>query len=125
MREIPFSAIQLPIYEAMKNFSKRIWEIEESEFNFFHFAFNGSSAGMIASFITTPVDVVKTKMMTNRSDKAYSFKKAVSDIHKSDGLGGFMKAWHVRTLSLGIASIIYFSAYEFGKRHIGAVLDKK
>ena len=60
MREIPFSSIQFPIYEMMKNnciqkHDKLTWTDN---------IINGGTAGGIAAFFTTPCDVVKSKLMT-------------------------------------------------------------
>lgn len=56
LREIPFSAIQFPIYENMK--------IMIGNDGFVDHAVNGAIAGGTAAFLTTPCDVVKSKLMT-------------------------------------------------------------
>ena len=46
VREIPYSAIQMPIYEAMKRYTRR-QNIDRSNFTFFEKARNGVVAGSI------------------------------------------------------------------------------
>lgn len=36
-----------------------------------NYAVNGGSAGGIAAFVTTPCDVIKSKMMTQRNERLY------------------------------------------------------
>jgi len=123
MREIPFSAIQLPIYEIMKGISASVLGKSESEFSMLNYAINGSIAGTIAAFLTTPIDVVKTKLMTNRTIKNYGLVDCCKKISKEEGFKGFWRAWHVRSGSLALGSIIYFSAYETTKKHIQGIVN--
>lgn len=58
MREIPFSSIQFPIYEKLKLFN--------GNDNYMKSMMNGAIAGGIAAFLTTPCDVLKSKLMTQR-----------------------------------------------------------
>lgn len=116
MREIPFSGIQLPCYEYIKRMMSLRLEIEESEFTTSLVAINGSMAGSIAALLTTPIDVIKTKQMTSRLKVTPTLKEIFLEIIQKEGYAGFMKAWHVRTASLAIGSVFYFSTYEYCKQ---------
>ena len=59
-REIPFSFIQFPIYEGLK---KGWRKIQGSDTTPMQGAVCGSISGAISSAVTTPLDVVKTRMM--------------------------------------------------------------
>jgi len=61
MREIPFSAIQFPIYEHLRK--RSINRSINGECSFIDHCKNGAIAGSIAGAFTTPIDVVKTKLM--------------------------------------------------------------
>lgn len=60
MREIPFTVIQFPLWEAMK-----AWRGQKkgSKANAIESAVFGSISGAIAAAATTPLDVLKTRLM--------------------------------------------------------------
>ena len=61
MREIPFTMIQFPIYEALKRW--RAKQVGKAKVNAFEAAVCGSIAGGIGAGFTTPLDVLKTRIM--------------------------------------------------------------
>lgn len=104
LREIPFSAIQFPIYEHMK----KTFGNEDAR----HYAVNGFVAGGIAAFLTTPCDVIKSKLMTQRSQFYANIFDCIRQIARQDGIGGFFKAAHLRTAQISVSGVVFFSAYE-------------
>ena len=70
LRDIPFSAIQFPLYELLKMKSinyyaaKHQVSAENVQIPTFVNSINGSIAGSTAGFLTTPFDVIKTRKMT-------------------------------------------------------------
>lgn len=68
MREIPFSLIQFPLYEYMKVFLKD--KLLKREPYSFEYAVCGSISGGIAAGLTTPLDVVKTRIMLGKVRKS-------------------------------------------------------
>ena len=68
LRDIPFSAIQFPLYETLKlieikYFAKDQLEQEVTIPSMLN-SVNGAIAGSFAGLVTTPLDVVKTRLMT-------------------------------------------------------------
>ena len=61
MREIPFTMIQFPLYEAMKRW--RAKQLGKHKVNAFEAAVCGCIAGGIGAGFTTPLDVLKTRIM--------------------------------------------------------------
>ena len=102
MRDIPFSCIYFPLYSALKT---SFCDDTKTTPPFYLF-FSGTVAGAIASGITTPADVIKTRIQA--SDTLYT-KNAISrcfkDIVRNEGATGLFK---------GIVPRILRSAPQFG-----------
>jgi solute carrier family 25 S-adenosylmethionine transporter 26 len=60
LREIPFALVQFPIYEYLKVVVSRQFERTITSYEA---ALCGSISGGIAAAITTPLDVIKTRLM--------------------------------------------------------------
>jgi solute carrier family 25 (mitochondrial S-adenosylmethionine transporter), member 26 len=61
MREIPFTMIQFPIYEALKRWQAN--RLGKAKANPMEAAVCGCVAGGIGAAFTTPLDVLKTRIM--------------------------------------------------------------
>lgn len=90
LRDVPFRAIQLPIYDSLKDNYTANSLIEKASY--------GAIAGMIAAFITNPLDVIKTQMMCQN-------KSIFDTSHYSKGIS-------YRTTYLGLSSALFFTIYE-------------
>ncbi|KAF9934880.1 hypothetical protein FBU30_010147 [Linnemannia zychae] len=123
-REIPFTCIQFPLYEYMKKsyafFTHRKavdpWEA----------AICGSIAGGIAAAITTPLDVIKTRLMLSQRSHAgaggapssayYSgitstFKRILAE----EGARALFSGIGPRVMWISIGGSIFFGVYEKSK----------
>ena len=112
LREIPFAFIQFPIYEH----AKVVWsQIQKRDVSPIQAAMCGSLGGGIAAAVTTPLDVVKTRLMigTDKNGKAYS--GALDIVHKTfneEGGTAFLKGIQPRVLWISIGGFVFFGAYE-------------
>lgn len=112
IRDLPFSAIQYPIWEQLKvrhlRKHKRPASASES-------AFYGSIAGAVAAFITTPLDVAKTRiMLADRSDLLASGKvgSALKAITAERGAAGLFAGVVPRVLWISVGAAIFLGSYE-------------
>lgn len=108
-REIPFSLIEFPVWEASRRAAARYLKRECSPLES---AACGSVAGIIAGAITTPLDVAKTRIMLNESIKESGIWSTLLHIFHR---GGFMELYSgilPRTAWLGLGGFIFFGAYE-------------
>ena len=81
IRELPFDTMQMLIFQTL------------SFMNFFEFGtfsnfFNGGIAGGITAFVTAPIDVIKTRMMTN-SIQFTTLLQSIKHLHHTEGLKAF------------------------------------
>jgi solute carrier family 25 S-adenosylmethionine transporter 26 len=89
LRDMPFSLIQFPLWE----YFKKIWS-EYIQRNTYPIegAICGAFAGSIAAAITTPLDVVKTRIMLFNKNSYDSSKLSILNvlfsIYKSNGVKG-------------------------------------
>ncbi|MCJ1464761.1 S-adenosylmethionine transporter [Pseudocyphellaria aurata] len=68
MRELPFTVIQFPLWEGMKAWRRRAKGLERTTAA--ESAVFGSLAGAVAALLTTPLDVLKTRMMLAQERQA-------------------------------------------------------
>eukprot|EP00039_Didymoeca_costata_P011100 m.152944 g.152944 ORF g.152944 m.152944 type:complete len:271 (-) comp15060_c0_seq3:1855-2667(-) len=82
-REIPFSFIQFPIWEKMKD----AWAVRNGDepLQAWQGALCGSASGALAGAITTPLDVCKTRLMTSRSNKYSGMFPTMRTIYQEEG----------------------------------------
>ena len=106
-REIPFSGLQFPLYEWFKRLqikylaNKHQVNEKQVKLNFWQNALNGSLAGSLAGYIVTPVDVIKTRLMTHDHDTAaLSIRQLFLKIYREEGINGLYRGATMRILYL-------------------------
>jgi len=112
-REIPFSFIQFPIYEGLK---KGWRKIQGSDTTPMQGAVCGSISGAISSAVTTPLDVVKTRMMlgskTATGEAYVGTLNSLQTIAREEGALALFKGIGPRVGWITIGGYIFFGAYE-------------
>jgi len=133
-RDIPFSAIQFPLYEILKMTSIQLLSASAGvsassyELPALVNSINGSIAGATSGFVTTPLDVLKTRRMTfQNSDstgksKQMSIFDEVGAIVKDEGVKGLFKGATMRMMYLTIGGFAFFGVYENSKRFISGLM---
>lgn len=80
----------------------------------------GAAAGGFSTFITTPLDVVKTRLMSGRDAAKYdSVGAAVRHIFKEEGREAFFRGTSSRLLHKVPANGLFFICYEFFRNLLG------
>ena len=85
-------------------------------------AFCGSVAGGLGSLLTTPMDVIKTRLMTD--GKYGSVWLAVTMIAKQEGLGTFFRGASPRLMHKIPANALFFLFYEAFRSLLGVSMTK-
>lgn len=107
MREIPFTVIQFPLYE----YFKQKWAlVTGSDLSLIRGALCGSLAGGIAAAATTPLDVIKTRIMLNH--ERIPVKVLVQTMIREEGYGAFLSGIGPRTCWISAGGAIFLGCYE-------------
>ncbi|XP_020554566.1 S-adenosylmethionine carrier 1, chloroplastic/mitochondrial isoform X1 [Sesamum indicum] len=116
LRDLPFDAIQFCLYEQLrigyKLAAKRDLNDPEN-------AIIGAFAGALTGAITTPLDVIKTRLMVQGSANQYKgFFDCVQTIVREEGPSALLKGVGPRVLWIGIGGSIFFGVLERTKRFL-------
>ena len=79
----------------------------------------GGAAGACAGLVSTPLDVVKTRIQTQRRGAGIRARTAVDvmrDIWRQEGMRGFMRGGSARVLYYMPSAAICWTTYETVKR---------
>jgi solute carrier family 25 iron transporter 28/37 len=115
---IPYGAIYFPMYEMSKKFFNKLFknENEDNHVAYVH-TLAGGFAGVIASGITNPLDVAKTRLQT-QGDLGVSYKGMMDAMYKiwiEEGAVGFMRGIGPRMMFNSMSAGICWTVYEYLK----------
>ncbi|KAK1969663.1 mitochondrial carrier [Colletotrichum sublineola] len=129
-RNLPFTAIQFPIFEHVR---KMVWDsrtrgrVAGKEQGLVETAVvtgvSAGAAGAIAAFITTPSDVVKTRMMLSAGEagdepkpkKSRGSLGVMRDVYRQNGVRGLFRGGGLRSAWTAVGSGLYLGTYEMSK----------
>ena len=122
MRDLPFDIIEFPLYEWLKNeWAKR----KGDKLAPWQGSLCGSVAGGIAAGLTTPLDVVKTRLMTQSPGQYSSIWSCLTAIVREEGTGALFAGAVPRMTSIAFGGAIFFGAYEIAKAVITTEMEKR
>ncbi|CAI6334315.1 unnamed protein product [Periconia digitata] len=131
-RDLPFTALQFPVFEYLKkNLTVRRSRMKDGEPVTGVFerarisAASAGIAGSAAAWITTPFDVVKTRMMLeaseeskNRREIRRSVLQILQSILRDDGVTGLFRGGLVRAMFTIAGNGMYMGCYEGAKFYL-------
>ncbi|OIW00450.1 hypothetical protein TanjilG_05800 [Lupinus angustifolius] len=116
LRDLPFDAIQFCLYEQIRIGYKLA---ARRDLNDPENALIGAFAGALTGAITTPLDVIKTRLMIQGSGNQYKgIVDCVQTIIKEEGPSALLKGVGPRVLWIGIGGSIFFGVLESSKRFL-------
>ena len=117
-REVPFTVIQFPLWEGMKKWARSqrqnsspvdVTGLESAVF--------GSISGAIAAGMTTPLDVLKTRMMLAK--ERTSIFAMTKNIWSQEGGRVFLSGIGPRTLWISIGGAVFLGSYQWASNWLG------
>ncbi|KAF2131516.1 mitochondrial carrier [Dothidotthia symphoricarpi CBS 119687] len=119
IREVPFTVIQFPLWEALKKWRQA--QTGRGHVSGLEGGLLGSMAGAVAAGITTPLDVLKTRMML-ASEKQPLFTM-LSVILKESGPGAFFAGIGPRIGWISVGGAIFLGSYQWASNALGDAGD--
>ncbi|KAH9898624.1 mitochondrial carrier [Xylariomycetidae sp. FL2044] len=113
MREVPFTVIQFPLWEALKAWGRRRRRDAGTgvEVSAGESALYGSVSGAVAAGITTPLDVLKTRVMLSKErEKVFT---VVRDILRDHGVRPFFAGIGPRIMWISAGGAIFLGSYQW------------
>lgn len=115
VRDLPYTILELGLYENIKHAIKLFKKVDQIEQKDELLA--GAITGAIVSFATTPLDLVKTKLMLSGSQYT-GFLDAWTSVYQSGGIEGLFVGSAARVAWLLPFTTIYLGVYESLKRRL-------
>lgn len=119
-REIPFAAIQFPLWEAMKAWARNrrrrrhpaaAAESDGRDVSAVEGALFGSVAGSVAAASTTPLDVLKTRVML--SEERVSVRHVFRRMARHEGVRPFFAGLVPRVTWIALGGAIFLGSYQW------------
>lgn len=122
LRDLPFDAIEFVTYEQLRR-AYKVSLAGSREVNGAETAVMGAAAGAVTGILTTPFDVLKTRLMTQGTQRTYNHVgDCAVKIWREEGWQTFFKGWEPRVLWISIGGCVFFSALELSKQKWRTVL---
>ncbi|XP_062924018.1 mitochondrial S-adenosylmethionine carrier protein isoform X1 [Mobula hypostoma] len=111
-REIPFAVVQFPLWE----FLKALWSWKQNHaVDSWQSAVCGAFAGGFAAAVTTPLDLVKTRIMLAKKGTTTASGKVLpilSHIWKTQGISGLFSGIVPRVTYISLGGFIFLGTYD-------------
>ncbi|KAI0205781.1 mitochondrial carrier [Astrocystis sublimbata] len=125
MREVPFTVIQFPLWEALKGWGRRRIQAQQPqvqvgagssspvvvEVGAGESALYGSISGAIAAGLTTPLDVLKTRVMLSKERE--SVFTVLRTLYASQGVRPFFAGIGPRIMWISAGGAIFLGSYQW------------
>lgn len=115
MREVPFTVIQFPLWEGLKEWKRR--KSGTDKVGAGESAVFGSISGAVAAAVTTPLDVLKTRMMLAR--EKVKVLPLLRQILRDSGPGAFFAGIGPRVFWISAGGAIFLGSYQWACNALG------
>lgn len=114
LRDLPFDAIEFVAYEQVKQSYKTYVgrDLHTGEVSII-----GAIAGGITGIVTTPLDVLKTRLMTQGASGRYkNILDCTVQIIRQEGWSAMMSGWQPRLIWISAGGFVFFPVLEASKK---------
>ncbi|KAI0850065.1 mitochondrial carrier [Daldinia vernicosa] len=113
MREVPFTVIQFPLWEALKGWGRRRKGLGGGnvEVSAGESALYGSVSGAVAAGVTTPLDVLKTRVMLSKERE--SVLVVLKELLSTHGIRPFFAGIGPRVMWISAGGAIFLGSYQW------------
>ncbi|KAJ9667477.1 S-adenosylmethionine transporter [Coniosporium apollinis] len=115
MREVPFTVIQFPLWEALKSWRRQ--QRGDGMVSGTDSAVLGAASGAVAAGITTPLDVLKTRMMLSREKVGAG--ALMARILRENGPSAFFAGIGPRIFWISAGGAIFLGSYQWASNVLG------
>lgn len=125
LRDVPFAALQLSLWEWLK--LKLLGENQPSSgFSSFVSAAAGMAAGAVAAVVTAPVDVAKTRLMTQEpgTRQFRGFVDCLASMLRNEGLSAMFLGVKMRCLWVALGGGIFLGGYDAFKAWYSPLFER-
>lgn len=120
MREVPFTVIQFPLWEALKTWSlSRRASPSTKDVTAVESALYGSASGAVAAGLTTPLDVLKTRLMLAKEKQ--SALKLFAQIWRQEGSKALFSGIGPRTMWISIGGAVFLGSYQWASNLLAGI----
>lgn len=118
LREVPFTVIQFPLWEGMKKWSLRQRTgPKPKDVTGAESALYGSISGAVAAGLTTPLDVLKTRLMLAKERE--SVASVTGRVWREEGARAFFAGIGPRTMWISIGGAVFLGSYQWASNLLG------
>lgn len=110
LRDLPFNAVEFVAYEQFKLLYLKLKEDNSAELTPRESAILGALSGATTGVLTTPLDVVKTRLMLEES--SLTVGSVVRTLWQEGGMSAFFRGVTPRLLWISIGGSVFFTALE-------------
>ncbi|XP_050355952.1 S-adenosylmethionine mitochondrial carrier protein-like [Nymphalis io] len=124
VRDLPFSFIELPLWELFKTFIK---DRNDGQITSFQSGLSGSVAGALAAAATTPLDLAKTRIMLAEdyaATRKVRIRPVLADIYLQAGLRGLFAGVAPRMTAFMVGGFVFFGIYDHSKTVFEKYFDR-
>jgi len=131
MRDVAQSSFQFPLYECLKLGAATWMSLEVNQLPTTTSACCGSIAGLASAIVSTPFDLVKTRLNLRASDVTAVaggtagrraswalIANEAREIYGAQGVRGFFKGAGLRGMWMGLGGFIFLGSFEFAKNKL-------
>lgn len=114
LREVPFTVIQFPLWEALKSYSRGRRTgggAQQADVSAGESALYGSVSGGVAAAVTTPLDVLKTRVML--SSERQRVWDVITGILRQHGVRPFFAGIGPRVMWISIGGAVFLGSYQW------------